>query len=99
MQKIAMKKVLELKNEFKDPLKKKLYQMAITPKAQIKKLAIGTFISITSFIALILTTPLESQWLFYILNGLTITGVLIAIPGYLGVWLWRMKDVFFKNYK
>lgn len=81
----------------KKQLKNKLHQMAITPKTQIKQLAFGTLISTFSIIALTITSPLENSGLFYSLNAITIIGVIVAIPGYVGVWLWRMKGVFFKE--
>ena len=86
----------KIKN-LKKQLKNKLYQMANTPKTQIKQLALGTLISTISIIFLTLTSPLENSWLFYGLNALTILGIIIAIPGYIGVWVWRMKKILFKE--
>jgi len=71
--------------------------MSENPTAQIKKLVIGTLLSILAMMALILTSDLESQWLFYALSFVLVLGVGYAIPGYIGIWVWRMKDVLFKD--
>lgn len=73
-----------------------LQQMANTPKTQIKRLALGTAIASLSMIALTATSHFESSWLFYILVSTTILGILLAIPGYIGIWVWRMRDVLFR---
>ena len=77
-------------------LKKRLELMASTPQVQVKQLAIGTAISLISMASLILTSELELQWLFYLLSFILVLGILYAIPGYIGIWLWRMKDTLFK---
>ena len=78
-------------------LKKRLELMASTPQVQVKQLAIGTAISLISMASLILTSELELQWLFYLLSFILVLGILYAIPGYIGIWLWRMKDTLFKE--
>ena len=74
-------------------LRYKLELMAATPRTQIKRLALGSLVSILAMLVLVLTSEFESQWLFYFLSLLIIAGVLYAIPGYIGIWVWRMKDV------
>jgi len=74
-----------------------LHSLAINPKAQIKRLFIGTLLSAAFMLAIIFTSSWENQWLFYFLAACLGLSVLYAIPGYLGVWVWRMHDVIFKN--
>ena len=72
-------------------------KMADNPRQQIKQLAIGTAISLVAMILLVLTSSLENAWLFYGLAFVAISAILYAIPGYIGVWVWRMKQVFFRD--
>lgn len=76
-------------------LKAKLRQMALTPKTQLKRLAIGTLGALICMLLLILTSHLANPWLFYSLSILLAIFTLYAIPGYLGIWLWRMRKFFF----
>ncbi len=76
---------------------RKLVNMAENPKAQLIQLATGTIISLLSMFALVLTSDWENQWIFYLLNITLIAAVIYAIPGYIGIWLWRMKDTLFKE--
>ncbi len=78
-------------------LKNKLKQMANDPKAQLVQLATGTFISLLAMLGLFLSSDLEMTWLFYLLSIVLVTGVGYAIPGYIGVWVWRMKDTIFRH--
>ena len=71
--------------------------MAYTPKVQIKRLAIGTSISAVAIFILTFVSQLESQWLFNLLVAVTLIGILYAIPGYIGIWVWRMRDILFKT--
>ena len=71
--------------------------MAYSPKIQIKKLALGTASATVSMVTIILTSHLESQWLFYGLVLTIMVSILYAIPGYIGIWIWRMRDVFFEE--
>ncbi len=73
--------------------------MANSPKTQIKRLAIGTSISAFSILLLMFVSHWEIQWLFNLLVVITAIGVLYAIPGYIGIWVWRMRDVLFRNDK
>ncbi len=82
---------MSLKNKIVEHLK----HMAYTPKAQIKRLAIGTGVSTFSILLLIMVSHWEIRWLFYLLVVITSLGILYAIPGYIGVWVWRMRDVLF----
>ena len=75
--------------------KEKLKLMAATPKTQIKRLAIGTFVSLVALLALVVTSEFEYEWLFYLLSFCMLMGIAYAIPGYIGIWLWRMKDTLF----
>jgi len=75
----------------------RLKQMASSPKQQIIRLAVGTLVSLIAMIGLLLSSDYSSQWLFYSLSLVLIAGILYAIPGYIGIWMWRMKDVFFKE--
>jgi len=84
-------------NTLKHQLARKLKQMAETPKAQIKRLAIGTLVSLITMIALVLTSDFASQSLFYALILFLAGGVIYAIPGYIGIWMWRMKDTLFRE--
>ncbi len=69
--------------------------MALTPKRQIGQLALGSFISLVAMLALIITSELESSLVFYSLSFILVLGVIYAIPGYIGIWVWRMRDVLF----
>lgn len=69
----------------------------MTPKAQFKQLALGTILAVLSMGMLWLTSHLESQFVFYGLVACLVASILYAVPGYLGVWLWRMRDTLFKN--
>ncbi len=85
--------------QYKSKIYNRLYQMACTPKQQIKRLAIGTAVSLLSLLLLILLTSLEEVWIFHCLAISGMLGVIYALPGYLGIWMWRMKDVFFNREK
>jgi len=78
-------------------IKEKLVSMAENPKAQLIQLATGTVMSLLAMFALVLTSDWENRWVFYLLNVLLIASVIYAIPGYIGIWLWRMKDTLFKK--
>lgn len=79
------------------PLYRRLQRMATTPRAQIKRLAIGSLASLLIMLALVLTSELENQLVFYSLSGLLAIAVGYAIPGYIGVWVWRMQKVLFRQ--
>ena len=81
----------------KHKLLKKLESMAENPREQLKRVAIGTAICFCSLLALILTSSLEKVWLFYLLSIIGISAIIYAVPGYIGVWAWRMKHVLFKK--
>jgi len=83
--------------QLKVKIKNHLKQMASSPKAQIKRLAIGTGISILAMLMIFFTSYLEYQWLFYLFAVISSLGIIYAIPGYIGVWVWRMKDVIFRD--
>lgn len=76
-------------------LKVNLKQRAYSPKAQFKQLAIGTLLSTAAMTFLSLTNAFDKQWLFITLQLFILFAVTYAIPGYIGVWLWRMKNVFY----
>lgn len=69
--------------------------MALTPKAQMKQLAIGTLGAFITVVILILTSQLENTVLFYLLSAILIGFVIYAIPGYIGMWVWRMRKTLF----
>jgi len=77
----------------------RLHLMAMNPKEQIKKLFIGTILSTISMGLIIFTSGWENLWLFYFLVVCMIASVAYAIPGYIGVWVWRMHDVIFRKHK
>jgi uncharacterized membrane protein YccC len=77
------------------PLKDKLRQMAENPRSQLKQLIIGTLGAFFCMLLLIYTSEQENAVLFYFLSTLLMFCVLYAIPGYLGIWMWRMRKVFF----
>lgn len=81
----------------KHKLLKKLESMAENPRKQLKRVAIGTVICFVSLLALILTSSLEKVWLFYLLSIVGIIAIIYAVPGYVGIWAWRMKQVLFKK--
>jgi len=81
----------------KKTIRNHLKQMANSPKAQIKRLASGTAVSIISMLLIFVTSFLEYQWLFYSLVVIASAGIAYAIPGYIGVWVWRMRDLLFKD--
>jgi len=84
---------MQLNTKIKDHLR----QMAYSPKAQIKKLAIGTTVSIIAMLMNFFTSQLEYQWLFYLFAIISSLGIIYALPGYIGIWVWRMRDVIFKD--
>ncbi len=86
-----------IKLKANSPLYHHLHRMAMTPKAQIKKLAIGTLVSLLAMLGLILTSELANPLVFYSLSSLLVIAVCYAIPGYVGIWVWRMQKVIFKN--
>ena len=86
-----------MNNQFKQNIINRLKEMSKNPTAQIKRLAIGTLLSLLAMMALVLTSDLESQWLFYALSIILVVSVVYAIPGYIGIWVWRMKDTLFKK--
>ena len=86
-----------MNNQFKENIINRLKEMSENPVAQIKRLAIGTLLSLLAMMALVLTSDLEKQWLFYSLSIILVVGVIYAIPGYIGIWVWRMKDTLFKK--
>ena len=71
--------------------------MSDTPKTQMKILVIGTAIALVSMIALLFTSSLESTLLFYLFVFFMAVGIAIAIPGYIGIWVWRMRDTLFRD--
>ena len=71
--------------------------MADHPKQQLKRLALGTLISLVAMGVLVFTVDSENQIYFYALSVIIVAGVLYAIPGYIGVWVWRMRAVIFRN--
>jgi len=83
--------------QLKARIKNHLKEMANSPKTQIKRLAIGTAISILAMLMIFFTSYLEYQWLFYLFAIISSLGIIYAIPGYIGVWVWRMKDVIFRD--
>ncbi|PHS18187.1 MAG: hypothetical protein COA86_08575 [Kangiella sp.] len=86
-----------MNNQIKEDIISRLKEMSENPTVQIKRLAIGTLLSLLAMLALVLTSDLELQWLFYILSIILVVGVVYAIPGYIGIWVWRMKDTLFKK--
>lgn len=76
-------------------LKSHLKKMALTPKTQLKKLLYGTFIAFTLMLILLLTSNSLSSWQFYTLCFFIMLSILYAIPGYIGIWVWRMRKFFF----
>jgi len=78
-------------------IKEKLMNMAENPKVQLIQLATGTIICLLSMFALVLTSDWENQWIFYLFNIVLFAGVIYAIPGYIGIWVWRMKDTLLRK--
>jgi len=74
-----------------------LKAMAATPQAQLKRLTIGTLVSLVASILQFFSSQWESQVLFYILSFFMLAGVIYALPGYLGIWVWRMRDTLFRD--
>jgi len=85
--------------DLKSKIMTRLHTMAMNPKEQIRKLFIGTISSVISMGLIAFTSHWENQWLFYFLVVCVIASVAYAIPGYIGVWVWRMHDVIFRNHK
>ena len=83
---------------FKNKLRAKIRSMASSPRVQLKRLALGTVISLVAMILLIITSQYESRILFYTLSLTAIIGIIYALPGYLGIWVWRMKDSLFRSF-
>jgi len=88
-----------MSNQFKSRFVNLLEEMAKNPVKQIKQLATGTLISLVTMGLILVTSDLENQSLFYLLSFVTVLGIIYAIPGYLGIWVWRMKDSLFKSKK
>lgn len=70
-------------------------QMALTPKKQLKRLLIGTLGSLFFMLVLLLTSDESASWLFYLLSLSLALSIIYAIPGYIGIWLWRMRKFLF----
>ncbi len=69
--------------------------MALTPQKQIKRLAIGTALSLFFILLMTIFSQSLSSWQFYLLVMLLLASILYAIPGYIGIWMWRMRNFFF----
>jgi len=69
--------------------------MALTPRKQLFRLGIGTLGALVTMAIMLFTSHLELQWLFYMLSGLIALCIIYAIPGYIGIWVWRMRKFFF----
>ena len=82
-----------------DSLKNKLREMANTPRTQLKRLVIGTALSLLGAVGLLIASGGESQWIFYLSSIVILVGVIYALPGYIGIWLWRMRKFFFDEDK
>jgi hypothetical protein len=76
-------------------IKDRLRQMALTPRTQFKKLIIGTVCAFFCMLVLILSSAQENPVLFYALSFCLALSVAYAIPGYIGIWLWRMRKSLF----
>ena len=76
-------------------IKDKLRQMALSPQKQLRRLALGTVGSVTSMLFLFLTSAQESAILFYFLSTILVVCVIYALPGYIGIWVWRMRKSLF----
>ncbi|WP_196140968.1 hypothetical protein [Aliikangiella sp. G2MR2-5] len=76
-------------------LKSRFKNMALTPKTQLKRLLAGTLGALICMLALVLTADLEIAWLFWGLSIALGICILYSLPGYLGIWLWRMRSFFF----
>ncbi|MDH5629606.1 MAG: hypothetical protein OEY96_05560 [Gammaproteobacteria bacterium] len=81
--------------DIKTAITQHLRQMALTPKQQIKQLLTGTLTSLAGVLLMLFTSELQNQWSFYLLSTLIVLGILYALPGYLGIWMWRMRKFFF----
>jgi len=86
-----------------EPLKQRLIHYlkacANNPSSQIKRLAIGTFIALLAMLVQIFTSQWASQFLFYLISLVMFAGIFYALPGYLGIWIWRMRGTFFREEK
>ena len=69
--------------------------MALTPKTQLRRIAVGTSGSLVSLLLLILTSEKVNPWLFYGFSLSLLGWVAYAIPGYIGIWVWRMRKFLF----
>jgi len=78
-----------------DRLITRLKQMALTPKQQLKQLLIGTLGAFISMILILFSSQWEIDWLFYLLALITGFFIAYAIPGYIGIWVWRMRKFLF----
>jgi|GEM_PF-2220025 len=76
-------------------IKNKLRQMALTPRSQLRRLAIGTVGAIVCMMLLFITSEHENLFVFYGLSTAIAFCVIYAIPGYIGIWVWRMRKSFF----
>ena len=78
-----------------NPLYERLHKMAMTPRTQLKQLANGSLVSLLAMIGLVFTSELENPGVFYGLTAVLVLAIAYAIPGYIGIWVWRMRDVLF----
>ncbi|MCW8875853.1 MAG: hypothetical protein OQJ89_03165 [Kangiellaceae bacterium] len=92
---LFLDEAVHIKHMLPDSLNKRLRDMALTPRKQLKRLLVGTIVSMFGIIALIYVSKTENQWLFTSVSVIVIASVLYAIPGYIGIWMWRMRKVFF----
>ena len=76
-------------------IKARFRQMALTPKIQFKKLIIGTIGAFVCMLTLIFTSSLENVYLFYFLSFILVLCITYAVPGYIGIWVWRMRKSLF----
>lgn len=88
---------VRINNQMNEWLENTLKEMANTPAKQIRKLAIGSLLSLIAMGLLIITSDLENQIVFYSLATIALLAIIYAVPGYIGIWVWRMKSTLFRK--
>lgn len=69
--------------------------MALTPRAQLRQLLIGTLGAFICALTLVLTNQSLEAWAFYTLSVIMGAFIIYALAGYIGVWMWRMRKTLF----
>ncbi len=70
-------------------------QMALTPRKQLKQLLVGTVGGLLAMIGVLIASHFEQTYWFYLFASIVAICLIYALPGYIGIWLWRMRKFLF----